>query len=356
MPLSKTDAAPRRAADRLERARSPGPARPGRCAASAAARPAARRSGCRRRAGEDVAALVGVAGLHRPVHVDHQVGRRPRAAAASRSGRPAGRSGRCDQPSLRAHLAGQRGHRDVGEVAGALRRPTPTGAKSAALAVELDPAGRAGRRAAAARSSCRGRSSSWRARRSRTAARRGRAPRRRPRPSAGANSREDARSRSAAGSASQSPASAGPSLTSGTASSAGPASRAACSLAATSSAMSGVPVRATVPAAMPAPPSTKETTTTCRERIAPLVVRLLPAQRRLASRALDDVGDLAVGGGGGQRLLDQLLRRRAGAHRPPSWTVLRMFTSSNSAVGQPWLTGATWPGWALPQLNAPPST
>src|SRR6476661_2954783 len=47
--------------------------------------------------------------------------------------------------------------------------------------------------------------------------------------------------------------------------------------------MSGVPLRATVPAAMPAPPSTNETTTTCRDRIAPLVVRLLPAQRRLAS-------------------------------------------------------------------------
>ncbi len=27
-----------------------------------------------------------------------------------------------------------------------------------------------------------------------------------------------------------------------------------------------------------------------------------------------------------------------------------------SAVGQPWLTAATCPGWALPQLKAPPST
>ena len=31
-------------------------------------------------------------------------------------------------------------------------------------------------------------------------------------------------------------------------------------------------------------------------------------------------------------------------------------TPRNSAVGQPWLTAATCPGWALPQLNAPPST
>ena len=70
---------------------------------------------------------------------------------------------------------------------------------------------------------------------------------------------------------------------SGIASSAGPASRAACSLAATRSAMSGVPDRVTVPAATPWPPSTNETTTTFRERIDPLVVRLLLAQRRLAS-------------------------------------------------------------------------
>jgi hypothetical protein len=30
--------------------------------------------------------------------------------------------------------------------------------------------------------------------------------------------------------------------------------------------------------------------------------------------------------------------------------------AANSADGQPWLTGATWPGWALPQLKAPPRT
>src|ERR687893_1163711 len=101
-------------------------------------------------------------------------------------------------------------------------------------------------------------------------------------PSAGAKSRKTPIEVSA-GSASQSPAPGGASPTSGTASSAGPASRAACSLAATSSSTSGLPVRATVPAAIPAPPSTKETTTACRERIAPLVVRLLFAQRRLAS-------------------------------------------------------------------------
>ena len=59
-----------------------------------------------------------------------------------------------------------------------------------------------------------------------------------------------------------------------------------------------------------------------------------------------------------ERVLDQRLGvdavRRLG-HRPDSWVVLRMRMSRNSAVGQPWLTGATWPGCALPQLEAPPS-
>src|SRR5918998_208811 len=80
---------------------------------------------------------------------------------------------------------------------------------------------------------------------------------------------------------------------------------------------------------------------------------LRPAQVGLG--ALHDEGDLPVGGGGGQRLLDDVLRTRPRTHRPASCTVFRMFTFSNSATGQPWLTGATCPGWALPQLNAPPS-
>jgi hypothetical protein len=42
-------------------------------------------------------------------------------------------------------------------------------------------------------------------------------------------------------------------------------------------------VRLTLPAAIPAVPFTNEITTTRLERIAPLVVRLLAAHRRLAS-------------------------------------------------------------------------
>ena len=44
----------------------------------------------------------------------------------------------------------------------------------------------------------------------------------------------------------------------------------------------------------------------------------------------------------------------AGAHRPDSARVFSTLMPRNSADGQPWLTGATWPGWPLPQLNAPP--
>ena len=56
-------------------------------------------------------------------------------------------------------------------------------------------------------------------------------------------------------------------------------------------------------------------------------------------------------------MLDELLRASVVviSGLPPS-VVLRMRTPRNSAGGQPWLTAATWPGWALPQLNAPPST
>src|SRR5574337_518980 len=43
-------------------------------------------------------------------------------------------------------------------------------------------------------------------------------------------------------------------------------------------------------------------------------------------------------------------------HRPPSVRVLSTLTLRNSADGQPWLTAATWPGWDLPQLNAPPTS
>src|SRR4029079_9623985 len=45
-----------------------------------------------------------------------------------------------------------------------------------------------------------------------------------------------------------------------------------------------------------------------------------------------------------------------GSREPPSSDVFSTLTPRNSADGQPWLTAATCPGWALPQLKAPCST
>ena len=68
--------------------------------------------------------------------------------------------------------------------------------------------------------------------------------------------------------------------------------------------------------------------------------------------------DAAVRTGGLENLVDDLVRRYeaawCGTHRPASSRVFSTLTPRNSADGQPWLTGATWPGWPLPQLNAPP--
>ncbi len=44
------------------------------------------------------------------------------------------------------------------------------------------------------------------------------------------------------------------------------------------------------------------------------------------------------------------------AHARPSSVVFRIRTFRKVADGQPWLTAATWPGWPLPQLKAPPRT
>src|SRR5271170_6331939 len=70
--------------------------------------------------------------------------------------------------------------------------------------------------------------------------------------------------------------------------------------------------------------------------------------------------DAVIGARGCQRPLDGLLRRHdaaaflAVAHAAvPSSAVLSIRMSRSSTAGQPWLTGATCPGWPLPQLNAP---
>ena len=96
------------------------------------------------------------------------------------------------------------------------------------------------------------------------------------------------------------------------------------------------------------------TSTAC---ITPLVVRVLLAQRRLALVVSLTIAmhcsDVEVSSAWStSRCGRRLLSHQA----VPSSVVFRMRMSRNSADGQPWLTAATWPGWALPQLNAPPSS
>ena len=89
----------------------------------------------------------------------------------------------------------------------------------------------------------------------------------------------------------------------------------------------------------------------------PLVVSVLPAQRRLA---VDDSSAITTVSPPGRAAASARSTVSCGvaccAHFFPSSAVFRTRTCRNSAVGAPWLTGATCPGWPLPQLNAPPST
>ena len=97
-------------------------------------------------------------------------------------------------------------------------------------------------------------------------------------------------------------------------------------------------------------------TVSLREAATPLVVSVLPAQRRLAVEVSSAITTQSSQVAAGQGPLDGLLRRLSRVMRPASCAVLRILTPRMSTAGQPWLTGATWPGWPLPQLNAPPST
>ena len=166
-------------------------------------------------------------------------------------------------------------------------------------------------------------------------------------------------------------------------SAAGPWTRGAASDAAPASAGRGVRLRdqvedllgvAAVPLtaaeATPSSRSTKDTTVTSLRRITPLVVRVLLAQRRLAlveaSRTTRQSSAVEAARASSTRCCGThcglaVLRGVVIASSPgPQWAdsslVLRIRTSRNSAAGHPWETGATWPGWALPQLTAPPSS
>ncbi len=102
----------------------------------------------------------------------------------------------------------------------------------------------------------------------------------------------------------------------------------------------------------PIPPGTSGCATmwtVCRAVI-PLVVRVEFAHRRFAVVVCSTMTVPRSGPRSLQGLLHQLL----GPHAWASMRVLSTLIPSNTATGHPWLTGATWPGWALPQFSAPP--
>ena len=76
-----------------------------------------------------------------------------------------------------------------------------------------------------------------------------------------------------------------------------------------------------------------------------------PAEVRGGRLVRDD--HAVAAGRDGKGLLDDVLRSLAHA---ASSAVLSIRMPRMSTEGAPWLTGATCPGWPLPQLNAPPST
>ena len=106
-------------------------------------------------------------------------------------------------------------------------------------------------------------------------------------------------------------------------------------------------------------------TVSWRDADTPLVVSVFPAQRKLAaevSSAMTTQSALRAAARARSTVswacLDCLSARslRLAHALAPSSAVLSIRTPRIRTAGQPWLTGATWPGWPLPQLNAPPST
>ena len=112
-------------------------------------------------------------------------------------------------------------------------------------------------------------------------------------------------------------------------------------------------LEAATPAAVPPSTATRAITVTEPSVLCPLVVIVEFAQRSVAWLVLgDDHHAAGQAGGRGQRALHHLLGRQPRGHRPSS-AVFSTLTPRNRADGQPWLTAATCPGWALPQFIAP---
>ena len=106
--------------------------------------------------------------------------------------------------------------------------------------------------------------------------------------------------------------------------------------------------------ALPAP--WKATTVTSTLCITPLVVRVLLAQRRLAPVVSWTIATHCSEREESRACSTSCCGRAGCRHAPPSSVVFSTRMPRNSAAGQPWLTGADCPGWALPQFIAPPSS
>ena len=111
---------------------------------------------------------------------------------------------------------------------------------------------------------------------------------------------------------------------------------------------------------MPSARRSIEITVSDREAATPLVVSVLPAQRKLAVDDSSAITTVLPPGLAAARARSTVSCGVATPSLPltyfPSSAVLSTRTCRKSAVGAPWLTGATCPGWPLPQLKAPPST
>ena len=338
-------------------------ARPGRCAARRGAATGPRRPGCRPPGPEKTRpAVLGVPAAGRLDQADHEVGHRlgreDHLVAAGRraSTAPLGPGQPADQLAPRGARWRRRRSR---------RCPAPAQAERVPSALRATrwraPVGWAWRQPEPGRA-CPGRWSPPGARRTRPApgpagSARPKAPRQ-----AGEHRRTAPTGRSRPAGASKSTASAPARPTRGAASSAGGEPRGVgLGRRAPGRPRRRRPPRRATPGRRARRPTvgTKLTTVTRRSRRTPLVVVVLLAKRTSASlRVLDD--DHAVvrrppasaasttSGAGGEPA-----RRRSPARlRPGVEDVARRRTSAD---GQPWLTGATWPGWPLPQLKAPPS-
>ena len=318
----------------------------------------ARRAGCRRRAPRRRCGRPRRP-VRRPPRRAPPSGRpRRRAAGRPRSGRPARSIRRSAQPSRGPRRASMARTRHVGEVGGAGARPRPSGSPSLLRADQVQGAGRLDVAPPQPGGACPGRW--WRpgARRSRPAP--GRADR--ARLEGAGQVGEDAAEgtdRSVVGRVG--------------AVEAGVRRRARSSRGQASSAggePGGVGRRGPHQSAdvdVPAPAGHPDRHAALDRRRMRKHGHPAVAADAVGGRGVVGEADLGLAATSSTSTTQLARRRRPAPARPPrppgsrsrrsSARLLRALstrTPRTSADGQPWLTGATWPGWPLPQLKAPP--